>query len=169
MDELTIKRHAQILEKLNNQPIVLEIDGQTLFAVFAQLQLALRHPSNKGETSRVTRNFALKLQEMFCQIEPRAREICDAGWQSELDVDVEPSNEMKCDRFSRMSFDIQREILITYKGLSIAIGLLGEFSHDDQFWMDYVYYLANNIYKNMSIKEIETEISDLDSMKEQAD
>lgn len=42
-------------------PVIIDVDPSTAVAIVAQLQLALRHPSNRGDTARRCREFLDRL------------------------------------------------------------------------------------------------------------
>lgn len=59
------------------------------YTIVAQLQLALRHPENKGEIAKVGRWAAILIQMKISKIDPLIKESLDMGWHPEFDVEAE--------------------------------------------------------------------------------
>ena len=88
MNDPELKKIAELLEELKEIPIRLDIDGLFAFQIITQIQLALRHPQNRGETSDRTRKFAIDLQNGIVDRVPEIKSILDKGWHPEWDVDL---------------------------------------------------------------------------------
>lgn len=77
-----------VLQKIGECEEVIEIvtTPARLFILVAQLQLALRHPGNIGNSAAIVYEMALNLTEMICSKIPEARGLIEMGWDPELDV-----------------------------------------------------------------------------------
>lgn len=53
--------------------------------IFAQLQLALRHPQNIGTPADFARTVAKRLQGAFAGIDPVLAELAEQGWNPAFD------------------------------------------------------------------------------------
>ena len=80
--EQDIKAIAEI-QKL---PVNISTDGLTAFMLIAQLQLALRHPSNTGETADKVREIVVNLQNQLQTRSPDIKPILEKGWHPEFDI-----------------------------------------------------------------------------------
>lgn len=56
------------------------------YILISQIQLALRHPQNKGAAAEAARDLALNLTEAVCHFIPDARESLEQGWNPSCDV-----------------------------------------------------------------------------------
>jgi len=72
------------LKKLRDDPqeVLLHLDKIAAWVVLCQLQLALRHPENKGATAEIARNVAMSIQEALCP-EPESvlAMMAQSGWE----------------------------------------------------------------------------------------
>lgn len=126
------------LLKLQGQPIVLDASGITLFMVFCQLQLAARHPSNKGESALIARNFAMEIQRAVCSIAPELQSICDAGWHEENDIELKDDDSDDVVRYVNLSNSRKRELLLNALALEVAVEELGRYEFGAEYWLDYL-------------------------------
>jgi hypothetical protein len=80
--------HDEILLKIATHPKALGLffTPAKAFMLIAQLQLALRHPDNVGDTALIARQLAEQLAEFVCREIPEAREVIDRGWQPCYDM-----------------------------------------------------------------------------------
>lgn len=69
----------------DNQPVVIELSKVEAWIIFSQLQLALRHPKNKGPSSRIAKEIAIKLEKAIA-LTPALAEAASRGWKAEFDV-----------------------------------------------------------------------------------
>lgn len=70
--------------------IPLDLGVYEAYALVAQLQLALRHPGNAGESADCARQFAQALQAYLGrEIDPVLAESLEYGWHPEFDVERE--------------------------------------------------------------------------------
>ena len=68
--------------KLKNATIVLELTGIEALGILGELQLALRHPSNKNTLpAHAARGVARYLDAEIRKIAPGLAPILDAGWK----------------------------------------------------------------------------------------
>lgn len=77
-----------VIDELNTAPenfVVLELGGQQAFILLAQLQLALRHPGNTGQTADWAREVAGDLEARLSQLGPNLARICKLGWDPNYD------------------------------------------------------------------------------------
>jgi hypothetical protein len=66
------------------QPIELRLSKLQAWALFSQLQLALRHPENKGATADIARHFAEVIQKQVAKT-PALAEVAKRGWDAKYD------------------------------------------------------------------------------------
>jgi hypothetical protein len=66
----------------------LDLSPLDAWVLLSQIQLALRHPGNQGESARIARGIAKRLQ---CIVAPHGALaiIAERGWDSNYDVPVE--------------------------------------------------------------------------------
>lgn len=64
---------------LDPQPITLLLSKLQAWALLSQLQLALRHPENKGATADIGRHFAEVIQKQVA-VTPALAEVAKRGW-----------------------------------------------------------------------------------------
>lgn len=62
--------------------IRIALPATAAWVVMAQLQLALRHPDNGGETAAIARRFARELQRAVA-ITPALHAVAEQGWGPE--------------------------------------------------------------------------------------
>lgn len=79
-------KDIEALALLKNLPVHFSIDGLTLFLMIAQLQLALRHPSNRGDSAEQIRQLTIDLQNQLITRSPDLKPILDKGWHPEFDI-----------------------------------------------------------------------------------
>lgn len=79
-------QELEAIAELQNIPVNIEIDGLMTFMLISQLQLALRHPSNRGGTSEDIRQFTVQLQNQLAKRSPAIKSILEKGWHPEFDV-----------------------------------------------------------------------------------
>lgn len=70
---------------LDPQPIELLLSKLQAWALFGQLQLALRHPENKGATVDVARHFAKEIEKQVAKT-PVLAEVAKRGWDAKYDT-----------------------------------------------------------------------------------
>jgi hypothetical protein len=69
---------------LDPQPIELLLSKLQAWALFSQLQLALRHPKNKGATADIAKHFAEVIQKQVA-VTPALAEVAKRGWDPKYD------------------------------------------------------------------------------------
>jgi len=69
---------------LDPQPIELLLSKLQAWALLSQLQLALRHPENKGTTAAIAKHFAEVIQKQVAKT-PALAEVAKRGWDSQYD------------------------------------------------------------------------------------
>lgn len=69
---------------LDPQPIELLLSKLQAWALLSQLQLALRHPENKGTTADVGRHFAKEIERQVAKT-PALAEVARRGWNEKYD------------------------------------------------------------------------------------
>ena len=57
--------------------------------LFGTLQLALRHPKNRGATAIAMRNLAMDLEAYLGACGPATSKLCRLGWDQDQDVNDE--------------------------------------------------------------------------------
>lgn len=69
-----------------HEPITMTIPALEYWILFAQLQLALRHPSHRGnEASKLARAIGREMQTAF-KDDPDLLQLAERGWYSEFDA-----------------------------------------------------------------------------------
>lgn len=81
MDNLT----NEGLSKLSKTPVVLAISGLEAMVLIGQLQLALGHPANKGNTADAAMKLAKQLQQVISGIDADVDRVIEQGWHSKFD------------------------------------------------------------------------------------
>ena len=71
----------------NSSSLQLELTAIEAIALIGQLQLALRHPANRGPAAELIRTLAKALEEFLSKCGPATAEICRRGWDPEHDVE----------------------------------------------------------------------------------
>ena len=74
------------ISEIQKLPVNISTDGLTAFMLIAQLQLALRHPGNTGETADRVKKIVIDLQNQLQTRSPDLKPILDQGWHPEFDV-----------------------------------------------------------------------------------
>ncbi len=77
---------------IKDVPVNIQTDGMTAFMLIAQLQLALRHPGNDGESAEKIRDLAIDLQNQLILRSSELKPILDKGWHPEFDLDIDERN-----------------------------------------------------------------------------
>ncbi len=79
--ELLARFTEEFTELNQSEPVALAMKYFDWFLVLAQLQLALRHPSNDGQSREIVVNIARTIQSMFPRERwPAIAEVADRGW-----------------------------------------------------------------------------------------
>jgi hypothetical protein len=83
-DEL-IARCAREMEALTKAgaPVVLELSPVDAYTLLSQIQVALRHPENKGPTAEGARRIARQIEELLAPPGSAMREMSERGWRGE--------------------------------------------------------------------------------------
>lgn len=93
MDEETaglLKRVATELNGAGAEKFVVKLSAKRSFGLLATLQLALRHPQNKGPTAEYIRDLAGVLEAWLGQFGPAVQQLIAMGWDARYDQEVEP-------------------------------------------------------------------------------
>ena len=65
----------------DRQPVILELTKLHAWSPLSEIQLALRHPQNRGPTSDIVRKLAEALQAKAATT-PALAEVARRGWQT---------------------------------------------------------------------------------------
>ena len=84
-DEFLDAFYAQVRARAAEGPLRLELDAPEALNVVAQLQLALRHPFNTGESAAWTRALVWRLIDSMAMDGP-LRVVLEAGFDPVQDV-----------------------------------------------------------------------------------
>ena len=89
-DPLELKFKKEF-EKLTRSRSIVNLRLSTLetWVVFSHLQLALRHPKNKGPSADIARKVAYRIQSKIAPTGALAK-VAQRGWSQEYDVVEEP-------------------------------------------------------------------------------
>jgi len=83
--QLAIASNDEMLAR-NSTCLQLELTVLEAMTLLGQIQLALRHPANRGPSANLVRKIAQVLEEFLSKCGPATSEICRRGWVSEHDV-----------------------------------------------------------------------------------
>lgn len=109
------------MEALKNAPpIPMSCDPIAGFMILCQLQLAFRHPHNKGDAANTAKQFALSLQERLIELYPPIAEFLEKGWYEIFDVNPQGEPAQKA-KFAHLDRDRQEHILANQLALGIAV------------------------------------------------
>ncbi len=75
------QKDIKAIAKIQKLPVNISIDGLTAFMLIAQLQLALRHPSNTGKPADKVREI---LVNFFLSVSSRPQDWGDPRWHYEF-------------------------------------------------------------------------------------
>lgn len=79
------RRALAALHEHAHKPLMVSLPLVKAFALCAQLQLALRHPLNVGQSTEVAREFIALIREHALHFDPALAEAIDAGNDSRFD------------------------------------------------------------------------------------
>jgi len=82
---LTIAANDEMLAR-NSTCLQLELTALEAMTLLSQMQLALRHPANRGPSADLVRKIAQVLEQFLAKLGPATAEICRRGWEPEHDV-----------------------------------------------------------------------------------
>lgn len=88
MTQLDEKDGLAALARLQADPqtVAVEMSKVEAFMLLGQLQLALRHPHNRGPSSDVARGVARSIQEALSRGDPVLARLAEMGWDPAHDV-----------------------------------------------------------------------------------
>jgi hypothetical protein len=84
-DRGLFERFGEEFKALKGKPFILETTALHAWLIMAQLQLALRHPQNKGPSSNMVREICNKIIEVVAPPGTALREVADRGWDTKYD------------------------------------------------------------------------------------
>jgi hypothetical protein len=70
------------------ETITMQYTAPQAMGLLGTLQLALRHPANRGATSTQMRLLAHTLEQWLSEFGPAIKELCQLGWNPEADDDA---------------------------------------------------------------------------------
>jgi hypothetical protein len=65
------------------QPIVFDV--MTALCVLSQIQLASRHPGNRGDSKKIAIEAAKGLQMAIAKVAPELNDVMEMGWNPDFD------------------------------------------------------------------------------------
>jgi len=77
---------AQEMKHAAGRTIALEYTVIQAMELLGTLQLALRHPANRGPISSYISELAFHLEMFLCECGAATRRLCAAGWNPEEDA-----------------------------------------------------------------------------------
>lgn len=90
--EITAWQLDRLCRHLQARPLLpVELDGMTAFMLIGQLQLALRHPQNRGASAGVARRVADGLIERLAGGDEEIRTLLRHGYDPAYDVPPAPA------------------------------------------------------------------------------
>jgi hypothetical protein len=161
-----IKKLALAFEQLEDaEPILLQITADGAFMLLAQLQLALRHPANRGETAEVIKHLAVELQQRIVERVPEVQSVLDAGWHPECDQKVEDTPKRLL--YQHLALDIQEEVLANSIAFSMACQTLAKMTglSVGAFVQQFSQY-ANDAVDSMTDFTVREAVENLDKLRE---
>ena len=81
-----LRKFTQEFRLLDGVPFLLETTALHAWAIMSHLQLALRHPENKGPTSQIARQVAERIIETLAPAGSALRTVADRGWDPHFDA-----------------------------------------------------------------------------------
>ncbi len=82
--ELEIDFHRDFSLLQSKPPITITLSAVEAWVLMSQLQLALRHPKNKGSSAAIVMKIAQNLQDELA-ITDVLKEVAEMGWRKEFD------------------------------------------------------------------------------------
>jgi hypothetical protein len=80
-----LERFTTEFAQLKDKPdILVSLSPIQIWVIMGNMQLALRHPDNKGGTSDMAREIALEFQALVAS-EGALKEVAEMGWLPEYD------------------------------------------------------------------------------------
>ena len=162
-----IKKLAQAFKQLEDaEPILLQITPDGAFMLLAQLQLALRHPANRGEAAEVIKHLAVELQQRIVERVPEVQSVLDAGWHPECDQKVEDVTPKRV-MYQHLALDIQEEVLANSIAFSMACETVAKITGMSvgAFVQQFAQY-ANDAVDSMSDFAVIAAVKDIDKSRE---
>jgi hypothetical protein len=127
-DDRDLKEVAEAMEAIaGHPPIPATIDPISAFMLLAQIQLAIRHPSNQGTAAETAKLFARGLQERLVEMYPPIAGYLEKGWYPIFDVDPEGEPARKA-KFADLDRDRQIRILVNQESLIVMAQTLSDLS-----------------------------------------
>jgi hypothetical protein len=83
--QLAVAANEEMLAR-NSTCLQLELTMLEAAALLGHLQLALRHPENRGDVKKLVRTIAQAIEAFLSKCGPATAEICRRGWDPEHDV-----------------------------------------------------------------------------------
>lgn len=71
------------------EPIVLQMTLDQAVTLIANIQLACRHPGNRGPSRKIAEAIARVVQDAIAQESPEAGRLLERGWHQVYDVPME--------------------------------------------------------------------------------
>jgi hypothetical protein len=84
-EQALFKRFSDEFKALEGKPFILETTAVHAWAIMTHIQLALRHPKNKGPTAAMAKEIAQKMIEVLAPPGTALREVADRGWNPKYD------------------------------------------------------------------------------------
>jgi hypothetical protein len=79
------RKFSEEFLQLAGKPFILETTAVHAWAIMSHLQLALRHPQNRGGTSRVAREVAEHIIDTLAPRGSALRAVAERGWDENYD------------------------------------------------------------------------------------
>jgi hypothetical protein len=88
------KAYTEAFAAFGPQSVTLDLSGLELLVMVSQLQLALRHPGNKGAGAETARALARRIINHLRTISPAFGAVFERGWLEQYDVvyQAQPEN-----------------------------------------------------------------------------
>jgi hypothetical protein len=154
-----VSKDIENVKKLKDIPIHLTLDGLSAFTIIAQIQLALRHPKNRGESANAAREIARHLEEAIASVIPALGITLEKGWHPENDVKFPPCG------YRKLDIEYQAEIIVNCIALQLACSALSEVSGKPRsHWADAIGDQARNMVDAMTDESIARAIEQLETM-----
>jgi len=84
--EFSEQQRLDLVDLTALEPVQLRIRPWVAFIILTQLQLALRHPENRGVSASIAQDFARLQLEPIAGATPALRELIKLGWDPNHDV-----------------------------------------------------------------------------------
>jgi hypothetical protein len=85
-DQKLFLRYSEALERFHAHPVKVDVDVATMMSVVANLQLAARHPQNRGLAHEAAKAFVDQAERQLAALDPVFAEVIARGRDPKHDI-----------------------------------------------------------------------------------